>query len=702
MRKSFVAPLAAALFTLLAAPALLADEPAPGSALDEELARYTTRLPEVVVTTEQPYEVPLDYGGSRAVIPPEEIRESGAAQIAELLSRRPGTYYFDEAGNDTKPNISLRGLNPQRSIEMCMLVDGIPLNPAPYSHPGLSLFPFALERVRAIDIIRGGHAVLYGPNNVAGVVNLLSNPIPLEPMFEHRFRYGSWAEYSSYSAAGGTFGDFGFLLEAVGKGGETYRDNGDYTVQNYGAKSFFRLAERVDLLVQADYYREDSQQSGGLSQAAYRQDPWQSLTGEDWFDGDQLRGNVRLGWDISDADRLEIFTYVFGGERTFYLGQPVQYGDTPTKMRSTPRPMTVWAIQPQYQTRFDLLGVEHRFVVGTRYLHELLLNRRYAWNWPGGDRTKDISQRFYYGAWSGWVQDSFEPLPRLVVTPGVRYENLAISAQDRLKDLSHRQNMAEFLPGLSATYGITTEWAVYSDVQRTFRAPEYNRVGLSTAGIEQDQNLSPEMAWAYEIGTRATLLEGGLFFDVDFFLIDFSGRFQQDPQRENVFYNIGRQRNRGIEAYLESALGVIAESLEDFRAFLGYTLTDTKVLRGKYEGNDARQAPPHKFTYGVDWRHECGLFAGVDGAWVDDSFADESNQRAGSADGMLGRQPSFRLWNARVGYALPVEQERGELSLQAGVNNVFDEEYFARRTEKGIMPGVPRNYYVGLAFRWRF
>ncbi|WP_235602851.1 TonB-dependent receptor plug domain-containing protein [Piscirickettsia litoralis] len=119
------------------------------------------------------------YPGARNLITQQQIEDSGAQQIQDVLRQVPSMRVQDEtSGTGVLPNISVRGLNPLRSVDLQVLVDGIPLALAPYSQTGLSLFPVTLDTVQKIDIVRGGAAVQYGPNNVGGVVNIITKPIP--------------------------------------------------------------------------------------------------------------------------------------------------------------------------------------------------------------------------------------------------------------------------------------------------------------------------------------------------------------------------------------------------------------------------------------------------------------------------------------------------------------------------------------------
>ena len=120
------------------------------------------------------------YSGSRSVIDAADLRKGSVRGIDDALQRVPGVKIFDETGTGALPQISVRGLYESRSGRIQALSDGIPLALAPYGQTGLSLFPMTLATIDRVDIVRGGAAVQYGPNNVGGVINFISAPIPHE------------------------------------------------------------------------------------------------------------------------------------------------------------------------------------------------------------------------------------------------------------------------------------------------------------------------------------------------------------------------------------------------------------------------------------------------------------------------------------------------------------------------------------------
>ena len=109
-----------------------------------------------------------EYPGARTVLTKEQIEKTAAHSIDSALQSVPGIKVQDETGTGVLPNISVRGLKASRSGYAQFLMDGVPLTLAPYGHTGQSIFPATLSTIERIDIVRGGAAVQYGPNNVGG------------------------------------------------------------------------------------------------------------------------------------------------------------------------------------------------------------------------------------------------------------------------------------------------------------------------------------------------------------------------------------------------------------------------------------------------------------------------------------------------------------------------------------------------------
>jgi len=663
--------------------------------------RVATEIPEVLVVapsegTGQDLErPPLDNTAGRDLISPQQVSEAGAINVQEVLRRSPGVVISEESGSDALPNISLRGVSGNdgvfRSVNIAMLADGIPLAPAPYAQPGSSLFPFTLERLYAVDIQKGGASVRYGPNNVSGVINYLTRPIPLTPMVELQARYDSFHDGSLYFSTGGRYGKLGILAEAVYQDGDTYRDNGEYTTANYALKSSYDFSESSRGLLQVEYYNNDSRLSDGLSLADFQADPYQSTNPFNHYHGDQRRYNYKHEWDVSESVRLDLITYYYEGIRTFYLQSPQGSGYNASFVQGTPRPMEVWAIQPQLAFDTTIGDWDSKLVGGLRY-HDENFTRIVEREFPDGTTTEISDDRFDYHASSVFVENAFSQ-GRWNVRPGVRFEAIEIDAESR-EGLQVEQDSNEVLPALSASYLASDNWSIYANAQKTYQPPASNIIELSS----DPQDIASATAWVYELGSRVETEDGESAADLTFYFIDYENRFEPDPDQFDVFVNTGTSQHKGVELTLEQDLD--DDVLHGLSAWSSVAYNASEYTNGEYDGQDVPGTPPWVLSWGLRYEHEeSGLYAGIDGFYVDSSFSDRENTVPINATGTRGENPSRTVWNANAGWRHALS-ENVHLHVQGALRNIFDDEYFDVRTARGLYLGAPFSYgmMVGLRF----
>jgi len=203
-----------------------ADDPPPAKKSDLESAvEQTNAFPapgEIVVSGERG-RVPLTFAHGRDVVDHETLAQYPQGAVSEALRQTPGVFVQSDAGNDLKMSIGIRGQQARVSSFTGILVDGVPVKQTLYGVVDLDVFPFTFERAGKIDVIRGGADLRYGPNAYGGVVNFVTEPIPLKPTVRVREAYGSDGEYSTLEEAGGTVGQFGVLVTGVKKGGDGWR-----------------------------------------------------------------------------------------------------------------------------------------------------------------------------------------------------------------------------------------------------------------------------------------------------------------------------------------------------------------------------------------------------------------------------------------------------------------------------------------------
>jgi len=152
----------------------------------------------------------------------EEIEESGAATLGDLLANQPGIAESSFAGGASRPII--RGLD---NFRVRIQENGIGSHDASAlsEDHGVAIDPLAAER---IEVVRGPAVLRYGSEAIGGVVNVINNRIPAAAP-EGGFEAEGFAMYSTVDEgwqAGGLadFGGEGFAghLDAF------FRDADDY------------------------------------------------------------------------------------------------------------------------------------------------------------------------------------------------------------------------------------------------------------------------------------------------------------------------------------------------------------------------------------------------------------------------------------------------------------------------------------------
>ena len=128
---------------------------------------------EVVVTATRFKESYIDKPVNVTVITAEDIRQSAAKTVPDLLSEQAGIAIHDFFGNNAATTtVDLRGFGITGAQNTLILVDGRRVTDIDLSGVQWSAVPLAA--IERIEIVRGSGAVLYGDGATAGVINIIT------------------------------------------------------------------------------------------------------------------------------------------------------------------------------------------------------------------------------------------------------------------------------------------------------------------------------------------------------------------------------------------------------------------------------------------------------------------------------------------------------------------------------------------------
>jgi Fe(3+) dicitrate transport protein len=660
----------------------------------------------------------LKHPGARTIIERKQFEESGASNIRDVLRQVPGVQVQDSngtGGSDVSLNLGVRGLASRLSPRSTVLMDGIPLSYAPYGQPQLSLFPLTAGNIEAVDVVRGAGSVRYGPQNVGGIINFVTRPIPED--FTAQISSGAdLASGSNHIKAtpnlfiGGTADNgFGAALLYSGIHGNGYRKSNDHTdIDDVIFKAGYEFSDTDKLSFQFHHYEGEGRMPGGLTTQEYAEDPYQSTRRYDDFNG--RRNDVSLRYQHNDGENnFELLAYYVDSFRGSHIEQKGT-GANADKYRLTaaPREYSYFGIEPRYSRLFELGPTTQEVTIGYRYLWEEsseVAARTAFYDRASGTNPNKLPMNTYQTSNGGttahaiYIDDKIE-IGKWTVTPGVRYE--MISTHNDITNFSNGQvtgarypeiDANEALPTISVAYQVNDAWAIFANAGVSFGPQQYSHLASTTEGLH------PEKAKTYEIGTHykndvwsAELTAFNIDFDEELFL----GR---TIVGEGVWTNLGATKHRGVEVAGRYDLGGLSSTLEGLSLSATYTYTQATYEAGQFKGRDLPLYSRHVGSIGARYQYRDWVF---NADLVGQSKQHSPGSAAPGADyetdedptGRVGDIPGYAVVNMRLAYQ--PEDKKNAPRLAFGVKNLFDKEYFTRATDNngGKFVGQPRTFFV--------
>lgn len=640
------------------------------------------------------------YAGSRSVVASERLQQASVRGVDDALQKVPGVKIFDETGTGVLPQISVRGLYESRSGRIQALSDGIPLALAPYGQTGLSLFPVTMATVDRIDIVRGGAAVQYGPNNVGGVINFISKPIPRtwQTTLQERttFNAGGRQLWDTYLGTGGYLTDnFGLQLDVNTLEGEYGREHSDTRVHNYKLRGQWNIDADRDLSFGVQRYEADMDLAGALGVQDYKHDPRQSTRPLDRFDGDtnRLWGTYtqRLG-AIGPFDSVEFSWTHFAQDsyRNFTVGLPFTPDGAAVTKQDGPRDFRVWGSEPRLSMAIDGDKVAQTWLVGARYVSEDIDYKVNRQSLATGRTTVFRDWQFDDKAQAFYISDAISLMDqRLTITPGVRYEHARMDYQDGVTGAGRDNLSQEWLPGLTIGFQASDAWYVYANAQKSLRPPQVTQ-------IVKEGAVGAELAWNYETGVRYTPWDG-LRVDLGLYRIDFDDQITYNATSDR-YVNLGSTRHQGFE----TELFFTPQALPTLDLHASYAYLDARQRNGAFKNNEVPYSSRNQLSVDGHYRFADHWRYSLDGLYVSSAYTDAANSGAEDASASVGKLPAYWVWNTAIEREFKLH-DQSTLTASAGISNLFNREYYMRGIDTSPwcrQPAPERSLTLGVNYRF--
>lgn len=590
-------------------------------------------------------------------------------------------------------NLDLRGQGNRANTSVQVLINGIYSNMLDSSHGVTPLNTLSPSSIESIEILPGGGAVMYGNGTRGGVVNIITQRRYEEPFFTAGLSYGNTIastghSYNADAKFGTKLGDRTYIslgAAYINRGGPR---SGDKTS---GAQANMGLIYDItggggehSVSFDVDYFNgiiRTSPNNSFMDIKNPSKDDRKS-PGNGSLHNTQQRLDVSLGYkgELSENSKLDI--------KAFYHLNHINYVDSLTRLSSfSAMNMSYNASADQSGSLFDdqkagitakydlkhtnglfILGVESIWNRGKRTMDQMIQATNYKHR---------ILVPFVGTKWSNalYALEKYDFSKSFSLTGGARYEyayyDIDVSyfsdmTSTGMTPYTNRGSLTDSLHNyaleLTPSYRYSDSGNMYAKYERGYFSPSPNSM-LRRNGSRASYtatNLKKETYDTFELGIKDFLGDSVMLSASAFYTLTHNEFYTQGNAHSvsGVTYgNYDKTQRAGLELFAEQYLFGGGLSLSE-----SFTYIDARILQNN--GASANLKIPYVSNY-----------KGTIGANL-----------------ALGR--IFSLWsqNTFFGTSYDITQEKikpysltdiglnakfGDLSLSAGVRNVFDTFYYS-------------------------
>lgn len=646
----------------------------------------------------------------------------------QLFAKIPGVFVYDMDGSGNQINISTRGLDPHRSWEFNIRQNGIITNSDLYGYPASHYSPPA-ESFERIELVRGTGSLQYGAE-FGGMINYVTKRADsTRPFsFESINTAGSYGLVSSYNAIGGTYKKFSYYAYYSRRHSDGYRRNSGSDANTQFIQLAYQFNPRLSLKAELGRSTYRYRSPGPLNDSLFAADPRSSTRSRNYFSPDIYVPSLTLNWQASGKTSFVLTTSaVLGSRNSVQLDALATVRDTINRTTGQYRARQVdidnfnsKTISLRMLHHYAIGKVKSSLATGVMCINNDLHRRQLGQGTTGTDYDLTLvapfgrDLHFKTQNIALFAENAFQLTSRWMVSPGIRYENgeskmSGVISYYTVNPLPTTIRHHFALAGISSQYLLSKDNTVYGGISQAYRPVVFKDI-IPTSTYEQiNKDLKDAYGYNAELGVRGKVASH-LQYDISLFSMLYNNRLgtlvQKDDAGQSYLYrtNIGNSRTNGVESFIQYKFPVTAH------LFAGL-FTSTSYMHARYIQGQVASAGINKSVVGnkveavPDWITRNGLDLLYKGfsctvlySYTSSTFSDAVNTVIPPASGATGFNPGYGLWDFNTSL-----QTKRFFSVRAGINNIFDKQYFTKRPTfypgPGIWPGDGRNVYVTLGVK---
>jgi Fe(3+) dicitrate transport protein len=648
----------------------------------------------------------INAGKKTTVLDLAALPRITANNYRQALSRTSGLVLTEE----TSPLVSIgyRGLDPYRTQYTQVLKDGIPIHADQFGYPEAYYTP-ALDSVERLEFLRGGAALLYGPQP-GGALNYVTR-VPradrrIGGQTQHTF--GSNDYHSTFIGIDGGEGPWGYSAHFHRRESDGIRAaNSTYRVTDWSGRGMYKFGpNRVVLTFET--YEEAHGEPGGLTFATgpgavdYTRDRRAVSRFHDRFELDRKAATVAWDWEGSSGRLFSLRTWAIDYARGSRRQRGGGFGVLPSGPLSGTNLIE--------RKRFTNYGVDARFLTPWGGHQQHLVSsgvQVYRADSPltesigatpdaanGQLRLKSQRDILYTPVFA----ETLLRFGSLKITPGVRAEIMNKAIEEMFNqakaDVSvplAKRRVRSVVPllGLGMVWDLPNSLHFYGNVSESYRPPLFTEAVPQGGTTVVNRDLREGRTVQYEVGVRSPQV-AGLGLDASVFRMRFIDQFAEValPGGMSTIMNAGVSVYDGAEVSLEYDLlrYWVRPLRPTLKAFSNLMLLDARFTAGPLRGNVPQHAPKRLVRAGLILQRADSIKISLQGTVSGSSYGDDGNRHERVV-------PAYEVWDLIGEWRILPSRMR----LIGGVNNLLNRDYYTRARNEGIDPSALRNFYLGAA-----
>ncbi|OLY94551.1 Fe(3+) dicitrate transport protein [Cnuella takakiae] len=641
----------------------------------------------------------------------------------QLFAKVPGVFVYDMDGSGNQLNIATRGLDPHRSWEFNLRQNGALINSDMYGYPA-SHYSAPMESFEKVEIIRGTGALQYGAQ-FGGMINYISKrPDSTKPFsFESINTAGSFGLLSSYNAISGTAKKFSYYAYYYRRHSVGYRKNSRSDADAQFLQMQYQFSDKVSLKAEIGRSKYRYQIPGPLNDSMFYADPRMSTRGRNYFSPDIYVPSLNLKWQVSAQTKILATTSgVFGSRNSVMFDAFADVPDAidPSTGMFKNRQVDIdgfnsRTMEGRLLHDYSLGRIKSKLAAGIVYMNNNLHRRQLGKGTTGSDYdlslVEDFRRDIHFKTHNIalFAENAFQINPKWTVSPGIRFENGSSRMSGIIKyypvnELPTSINHRFALLGISTQYLLNKENTLYGGFSQAYRPVIFKDI-VPVAAYEQiDKNLKNATGYNLEMGARGKLFQY-LQYDVSLFSLLYNNRMgtlvlQDNMGQASTFKtNVGDSRTTGVELFLQYKFPIsnqLYAGLFTSTSYMHAKYIDGQISTGtvnkSIRGNSVEAVPNWISRNGLDFLYK-GFGCTILYNYTSSSYSDPLNTIAPLVNGARGFTPAYSIWDFNASLRVNTM-----FMIRAGVNNIFDREYFTKRPTfypgPGIWPSDGRNAYI--------